>query len=155
MHIKKMLSKIIESQNTEAMNWLGDVFSDLIYELEEMNPMWFKSIEYKMHVLAYGENLTEAEAIEWVSRMRNKDGTVGEHWTMNQTTEILKSKGFKYNPYDFYAVMNMIYSDYFNPKFDIETYVELTKDWLDDVDIGNCKTLKYYIYIATANPCTK
>jgi hypothetical protein len=56
---------------------------------------------------------------------------------------------------DFYAVMNMIYSDYYNPKFDIETYVELAKDWLDDVDIGNCKTLKYYIYIATANPCTK
>ena len=49
---------------------------------------------------------------------------------------------------DFYAAMNMIYSDYYNPKFDTETYLMLTMDWLNDVDVGACKTLKYYMYVA-------
>jgi len=44
--------------------------------------------------------------------------------------------------------MNMIYSDYYNPKFDTETYLMLTMDWLNDVDVGACKTLKYYMYVA-------
>ena len=98
----------------------------------------------------YHENsgITELQAREWVSGMKNKDGSVGEHWTLDQTTEILKSKELKYNPYDFYAAMNMIYSDYYNPKFDIETYLMLTMDWLNDVDVGACKTLKYYMYVA-------
>lgn len=62
--------------------------------------------------------------------MENKDGTRGQHWTMEQTSQF--ADGF--NKYDFYAALNMIYSDYYNPKFDTNTYVELAKDWLCDED---------------------
>ena len=48
---------------------------------------------------------------------------------------------------DFYAVMNMIYSDYYNQRFDTATYIQLALDWLNDKDVGGCKTLKYYYKI--------
>ena len=40
----------------------------------------------------------------------------------------------------------MVYSDYYNTKFDINVYIELAKDWLHDMDINN-KVLKYYYFV--------
>lgn len=48
---------------------------------------------------------------------------------------------------DFYAALNMVYSDYYNPKFDTSIYVELAKDWLNDKDIDGAKLLKYYYFV--------
>lgn len=48
---------------------------------------------------------------------------------------------------DFYAIANMVYSDYYNPRFDTNTYVQLAIDWLDDKDVGGDKTLKYYMKV--------
>lgn len=48
---------------------------------------------------------------------------------------------------DFYAIANMVYSDYYNPRFDTNTYVQLAIDWLDDKDVGGNKTLKYYMKV--------
>ena len=75
--------------------------------------------------------------------MKNKDGTVGEHWSYEQTSTLAE----KHNKCDFYAVLNMVYSDYYNPRFDTNTYVALARDWLDDKDVGEGKTLKYYMYV--------
>jgi len=146
--MNKILAEIIKTNNQPAIEYFGNVFDDLVHELYETNPMWYKTIEYNLHKYAYGKSLTEMQSKQWVSGMSNKDGTIGEHWTYEQTTEILKSNELKYNPYDFYAVMNMIYSDYYNPKFDTETYLMMSKDWLDDKDVDGCKTLKYYMFIA-------
>lgn len=60
--------------------------------------------------------------------MENKDGTKGEHWTYEQVVQLVKDKGIKYDPCDFYAALNMIYSDHYNSKFDTSVYVELAKD---------------------------
>ena len=43
--------------------------------------------------------------------------------------------------------MNMVYSDYYNSKFDINTYIELARDWMNDTDVGEGKTLKYYLHV--------
>lgn len=53
----------------------------------------------------------------------------------------------RHNPADFFAVLNMMYSDYYNPSFDTSTYVKLAEDWLNDPDVGPGKTLKYYYYV--------
>ena len=58
----------------------------------------------------------------------------------------MREKSIKCDPYDFYAVLNMMYSDYYNSKFDISMYVELAKDWIHDMDIDD-KILKYYYYV--------
>lgn len=147
MHIKKMMNEIIKKGNSSDMEYLGDVFANLTYNLEDYNPIEYKNIEYKMYKMAYGDSLTEDMAKYWVSKMENKDGTTGEHWTLQQTNNVMSQYGIKANSYDWYAVMNMIYSDYFNPKFSINEYVELAKDWIYDKDVGNGKTLKYYLFI--------
>jgi hypothetical protein len=75
--------------------------------------------------------------------MENKDGSKGEHWTIEQTSQFAG----KHDKNDWYAVQNMTFSDFYNPKFDTNTYVELANDWIDDEDVGEGKTLKYYMYV--------
>lgn len=52
-----------------------------------------------------------------------------------------------HNKPDWYAAMNMAYSDYYNPKYSTADYIELAKDWLNDQDVGKDKMLKYYLYV--------
>lgn len=61
---------------------------------------------------ARAEKLTKEDAKHWVSKMRNGDGTTGEHWTMEQAKQIQESRNINCDPAEFYAVLNMMYSDY-------------------------------------------
>lgn len=91
----------------------------------------------------------EAEA--WVAHMKNEDPThpTGGRWTMAQTTSVMKDKGLSYPEAEWYAVMNMLYSDYgpllakHGPN-ELDAYVELAKAWLDDKDAMPGKTARYY-----------
>lgn len=91
-------------------------------------------------------------AEEWVSSMKRADGKgKGGQWTMEQTNQLMKQKGYHYDPEEFFAVCNMLHSDYSKTlaKYGInspDAYAELAKDWLDDDDIaaGYKKTLLYY-----------
>lgn len=103
----------------------------------------YESIEHKLYKMVYGEHLSRELACKWVASMENKDGTHGEHWSMEQTRQYAGNHDLN----DWYAVLNMMYSDYYNPKFDATTYVELANDWLADPDVGEGKTLKYYLYV--------
>ena len=143
MHIKRMIEHIVENGEHEDMECLSEMLTTLIYDLKHTNHTQFEVYEYKLHKMAYGEHLTEDMAKHWVSQMQNKDGSHGEHWTMEQTAQ----HAGRHNHCDFYAVLNMIYSDYYNPKFDTATYIELANDWLNDSDVPSGKTLKYYLHV--------
>ena len=145
MH-RELIDKIIDEGSKEDMECLKHILVDLIDELTYSDREKYKKIEYKLYKKVHGEHLDEETAKCWVSHMQNKDGTKGEHWTLEQTTPLAGN----YNKYDFYATINMIYSDYYNSKFDTDTYVELAKDWLKDPDVPEGKTLKYYMLIARA-----
>lgn len=145
MHIKKMFNAIIEKGNVDK---LSDMFADFVYDTEKIDKMRYKSIEYRMHKLAYGDHLTEDQAKCWVKEMKNKDGTEGEHWTYEQSEQVRRQYASEMDPYDWYAILNMTYSDYYSPKFDTSTYVDLAKDWLTDKDIGVDKALRYYLFVA-------
>ena len=87
-----------------------------------------KSISQKsLYKMVYGKHLSKDLAHRWVESMDNKDGTRGGHWTIDQTNQFAG----KHNQNDFYAVLNMMYSDYYNPKFDTTTYVELANEYDD------------------------
>ena len=142
MH-RKLISEIVHKGKPSDMECLADIMEDMIDDLKYTEHHKYKAIEHKLHTLVYGEHLSEYLAHHWVSHMENKDGTHGEHWTMDQTNQFAGN----HNHCDWYAVMNMIYSDYYNPKFDTNTYVELAHDWINDADVGEGKTLKYYLYV--------
>lgn len=143
MHIRHMIDHIVEHGKHEDMLCLAEILTDLIYDVKHTDHSYYKHLEYKLHKMAYGDHLTEEQAHTWVEHMENKDGTKGPHWTMDQTNQ----HAGRHNHADFYAVLNMMYSDYYNTKFDTATYIELANDWLQDSDVGEGKTLQYYMYV--------
>lgn len=50
---------------------------------------------------------TEEDAREWVSHMDPP-----ARWTMEQTTAVMHQRGYHHRPCEFWAVMNMLVSDY-------------------------------------------
>ena len=137
MH-RSLIRKIINDGNTIEMEHLTDVLIDAIDYIEVVDCDEYKKIEYKLYKMVYGGHLSEETAKEWVASMENKDGTKGEHWTMEQTSQFAG----RHDKNDWYAVLNMMWSDYYNEKFDTNTYVQLANDWINDPDVGECKTLK-------------
>ena len=143
MHIE-LIDKIIKNGSNEDMECLRKILIDLISDLKYTDYDKYKKIELKLYKRVYGEHLNEELAKSWVADMENKDGTKGEHWSIEQTNQYAGS----YNKYDFYAVLNMVYSDFYDEKFSINDYIKFTNDWLNDKDISKDKILKYYFYIA-------
>lgn len=101
-------------------------------------------------------DFTDADAHEWTARMKNTDDTTGPHWPMAQTTAIMVSRGYHYDPAVWFAAMNMIYSDYYKTakKHGVDTqdyYTDMTVAFLDDKDAGGPeeKTCAYYRYVAS------
>lgn len=101
-------------------------------------------------------DFTEADAREWTARMENTDDTTGPHWPMAQTTAVMVSRGYHYDPAVWYAAMNMVYSDYFSvaKKHGVNTvefYADMAEAFLDDKDAGSPeeKISAYYHYVAS------
>lgn len=87
---------------------------------------------------------TEEDAREWVEHMDPP-----ARWTMEQTTTVMHQKGYHQKPCEFWAVMNMLASDYGKTaaKYGVdktEFWVDLACDFLNDKDGSENKTGKYW-----------
>ena len=142
MH-KILIPKIIESGKPEDMECLEHIVLEMVDRLKLIDHDMYKHIEHKLYKMVYGNHLSKELAHKWVSQMENKDGTTGEHWSYEQTSQYAGN----YDKNDWYAIMNMMYSDHYNTRFDVATYVELAKDWFVDKDAENGKTLNYYLHV--------
>lgn len=99
--------------------------------------------------------LTREKAEAWAKKLQNEDGTTGAHWNYDQTKQVITQKGLECDPVEFYAAMNMIYSDYSKVAKrlginNIDFYVEMAKAFLDDKDAPHDKLARYYQYIVEA-----
>ena len=97
--------------------------------------------------------LTQETALEWISRMKNEDGTTGPHWTMEQTEQARKQRGIDCDPLEFFVTMNMMYSDYCKAAekanaSSMDFYAYMSKAFLDDKDAQPDKLERYYHCIA-------
>lgn len=146
MH-KYNIEYIVEHGTPEDMEHMKQVFEDAVFALKGVNYDAYIEAEYKLHCIAHHGHLGEKTAKCWVDRMVNKDGTKGAHWTWEQTEQVRKDKGLQFDSSDWYAVLNMMYSDYYHSKLDTSMYIEMAKDWLSDSDVGKKKTLKYYYFV--------
>ena len=106
-----------------------------------------KKIEHK-------HDFTEADAHEWTARMKNSDGTTGPHWTVEQTTAVMRARGLHYDTAVWYATMNMIYSDYFEiaKKHGVNTvdfFADMADAFLADEDGPGAgeKLTRYYEHV--------
>lgn len=98
-------------------------------------------------------HLTHDEAEEWCDSMVNADGTKGCHWTLEQTQDVAKQRNITCDPNDFWAVMNMMYSDYCQvaKRQSVDTpgfYADMAKAFLEDADAADGKAYLYWDCIA-------
>ena len=124
-----MIDKIVAEGTPAQMREMRDWIVDVVHKLQKDDFAAYICAEKHLHHIVWGDHLGEPLATKWVSKMKNKDRSIS------------------YDKWDWYAVLNMVYSDYFNARYDINTYVELAKDWLKDEDIGAGKLLDYYYYV--------
>lgn len=83
----------------------------------------------------------------------NADGTKGCHWTLEQTQDVAKQRNINCDPNDFWAVMNMMYSDYCQvaKRQSVDTpgfYADMAKAFLEDADAADGKAYLYWDCIA-------
>nr|DAW47456.1 MAG TPA: hypothetical protein [Caudoviricetes sp.] len=97
------------------------------------------------------------DAMHWAERMQNADGTVGPHWTMDQTSAVADARGIPHDipRWAWGVAMNMMYSDYYDvaAEFGVnrpEFYAALAKAFLMDKDGPGPeeKLCAYYRHIA-------
>lgn len=91
-------------------------------------------------------------AEEWMKSLSNEDGTTGPHWTYDQAEQIVQQHSLSFDPCEFWAVINMIYSDdvAVAKKHGVnkpDYYIDRAKAWLTDKDAVPDKLAAYYCYI--------
>ena len=143
--IRKYIEKIGENQRKEDMEELGDMLSEIIYEMKDSHPEEYHEYKMELYEMAYGMVLNEEMAEKWVKDMK----PVGMHWTMEETTNAMTSLGYGFNKIDFFVVANMMYNDYYDLVKEDETLaLKMAGDWLNDVDAKENKLYNYWKYIA-------
>lgn len=114
----------------------------------------YDDIMNELYVDAYGEHFNEHLAKQAVSEMHNSDGTTGEYYSLEETNKLLyqyKIPLESFNEYDFYYVMNMLHSDFYELfNNDTTSYFKLAKYWLCDKDVAEGKALRYYMKVVKA-----
>lgn len=89
----------------------------------------------------------------WMKGATNEDGSRGPHWTMEQTKQLQAQKNISCDPIEFWAAMNMIYSDYYKVAkkhgigSSIDFYADMAKAFIDDKDARPDKMSRYFAYI--------
>ena len=98
-------------------------------------------------------SFSQMTAEKWVREMENGDGTKGPHWNIEQVKMLMGQKGIDCDPWEFFAAINAIYSDYgkvlkkhgAGDKLDL--YIDMAKAFVEDKDAHPDKLARYYKYI--------
>lgn len=143
MTYKELIKKFIDDASEEDMEMLTCKTDKFVEEVREKHPEMVEKFLLKLE-LVLSPSFSKDTAKYAVAKMKNKDGTTGEHWDYATTTKVLESKGYDFKPCDWYYVLNMIYSDYFKSGRSDETYIEMAHDFLSDEDSPENKAKKYW-----------
>lgn len=142
-NFKEVVFKYGRDGKTEVMEELTEMVSDFIEEVKEHHKD--KVDDFIMSVdLLLNPHFTRETSKYAVSKMKNKDGSIGEHWDYETTSKVLENRGYDFNHCDWYVALNMIYSDYYKSGRSDDTYIELAYDFLSDKDAPADKMKKYY-----------
>ena len=141
---------IMDSVDAEAVaheTWekVTEMTDKLLKDFEAAHPAKVKEFLREVEDVLLYPPYTEQEAKNIVSMFVNKDGTRGAHWPIEEVREVAKKKPelTKFDCYDFFITLNMMYSDYYNSKFTAEDYIEFAEDFLDDIDAPKSKLRRY------------
>lgn len=119
----------------------------------------------KAYEMEHGPHFNEEHARKAVMKMENEDGTRGQHWSLEETSALASQYGIslsgKFNRYDWYVALNMVYSDYYKVLLNItgsnnvKHYVEFAKALLNGsgTQMTNNEILTGNRYLIYYNKC--
>ena len=140
---KEYWNKIIGDDTKERA--MEEIVCSALEKLKMHCPDLFYRTLYDLHCVAYGPHFDEALAKLAVSKMQNTDGTNGEHWTYEQTSQLADQQGITQKA-DWYYVMNMLYSDYSEIYgSDINMYIRVAKAYMRDPDAPEGKVFDLWL----------
>lgn len=140
MKIKHYIEKIVSKGKQEDMEKLSDMLSEIIYQMKEHHYDKYKCYKMKLYEMVEGKVINEEMADEWVNSMK----PIGEHWSLEETTNAMESLGYKDKEVDFYVTANMMYNDNYElVKDNDELALKLAHNWLNDVDIEDLDSKLY------------
>ena len=124
----------------------GDEHNDNVIPMQG-----YVGIAYTMDNAGMGK-MDKKQAENWTRHMKNEDGSMGAKWTFDEVKKVMQQNNVDCDPVEFYATMNMLYSDYGKvfKKHDVATmqfYVDMAKAFLDDEDAVKDKLEQYYRYV--------
>lgn len=142
MKIVEYRAKPMDDQVAEKLSAYNGAYNAMCQWDEEERP--------KQKSPLTPEQFSMEAAKEWTKNMKNEDGTSGPHWSVEQTKQIMAQRNISLNPAEFYAALNMIYSD-FSPVAkkhglggSLDFYVDMAKAFLNDKDAAPGKLSNYY-----------
>ena len=129
----------------------GACMEKFMRKLKNENQDLYYELMSGLYVLVFGEHFNEELAKEAVENMKNADGTTGAHWSLKEAVEAAKNEGISFNnfnEYDWFYVLNMIYSDFYKVfNGNTNMYVKTAFEWLNDIDVKPGKAYRYYMQV--------
>ena len=143
---KKLVQKAYYKDMGEDVMWKMTHDTDKFVEsMRALHPAEVDKFLHDMENDICYPPLTEEQAVSYVKHMKHKDGSEGEHWTLEQTKAYQASHSdyASIDPLDFYVAINMMYSDYFKPAYTTDNYASMAASFLNDVDAPSNKLERY------------
>lgn len=149
MKYAELIKKYIDEATEEDMEMLTHKTDKFVEEVRQYHPDLVDHYLMKVDLLL-NPHFSKESSKYAVSKLKNKDGSTGEHWNKETTDKVLDSKGYDFSYCDWYYVLNMIYSDYYKSGRTDDTYIELAHDFLEDKDAPDDKAKRYYKAMLTS-----
>lgn len=168
MYLNKLFENLKRQPNPDkSLDKLAEVIDEHKHELHDMGLTSLKTRFCNgVYEAINGPHFDEEHALEAVKGMENEDGSKGAHWTVEETTSVANQMAIdlisdKFNKWDWYVAMNMVYSDFYKTITSIagtnstKLFAEFTKAWLNDKDVSEGKMWHYYTYIMSCKKSNK
>ena len=141
-----MHTKIIEKANLEQ---LREYLTRELYKVKERDYEMYEELELDLYKEVFGCHFNDWLLEKALRNLVNEDGSVGGHWTLDQTSDVARSMNIQFkdfNEYDWCYVMNMLYSDYYGAvPNDTSLYAKMAYKFLSDKDTDKGKALRYWL----------
>lgn len=114
--------------------------------LRKLDEKDYKHLLHEVFFIVHDGHFTKSMAEYAVRKMRNTDGSTGEKMSMENVKNLIAQCKMTVHEYDFYYVINMMYSDYAgvfgnNPHM----YVKAALAYLNDPDAKKGKALRQFL----------
>jgi hypothetical protein len=144
MTFKELITKYIGNLDIDGMDRLVDKINWFTEEVRKEDSKLADKFLMKVDLLV-NPHFTRETAEYAVSRMKNRDGSSGEKWSYDETSRVMNSKGYKFDPADWYYVLNMQYSDRYKQGKSSEDYIEDAYMFLDDIDAPHDMAKRWFL----------